>query len=190
MNAPSPIADAQRVKLRIDDYLLLDRSGALAAYGRTELVDGVILALSPQFLPHGYAKAEIAYRLRRALEALGSPLYVLTETSMAIPAHGLPEPDIALSAVFLGEGTIPVSAVALIVEVSASTLATDLGSKAEMYALGGVPEYWVVDLDGRAVHQMWSPGLEGYGERREVGFGERLKAEAVPGVSVETSGLS
>lgn len=76
MNSPSPIVGSQRVKLTIDDYLLPDRSGALADYGRTELIDGVILAVSPQYMPHAYARAELAYRLRRALEAFGSPLYV------------------------------------------------------------------------------------------------------------------
>lgn len=62
MNALQQIATPHRVKLTVDDYLLLDREGALAPYGRTELVDGVILAVSSQFRPHSYAKAELAYR--------------------------------------------------------------------------------------------------------------------------------
>lgn len=189
MNAPSAIADVQRVKLTIDDYLLLDRSGALAEYGRTELVDGVILALSPQYMPHAFAKAEMAYRLRRALEAQGSSLYVGIEASVAIPPVGMPQPDIFLTSAPRSQGAVPVASIALVVEISSSTLNFDIREKAEMYAAGGVPEYWVVDLEGRAVHQMWLPGAEGYGERREVGFGERLEAETMAGLCVETSGL-
>jgi Uma2 family endonuclease len=38
---------------------------------------------------------------------------------------------------------------ALIVEVSDSTLFLDQTTKAELYAVAGVPEYWIVDLVNR-----------------------------------------
>lgn len=190
MNAPSPVAGSQRVKLTIDDYLLLDRSGALAGYGRTELVDGAIYALSPQHLPHAYAKSELAYRLRRALEALRSPLYVLTEGSVTMPPHAMPMPDITLTSVYRGEGAITVASVALIVEVSSTSLAFDRDEKAPLYASAGVPEYWIVDLGGRTLHQMSSPSANGYAERREVMLGERIHAMTVDGLSVETDDLT
>jgi Uma2 family endonuclease len=37
----------------------------------------------------------------------------------------------------------------LVVEVSDTTLALDLTTKAELYATAGVPDYWVLDLTGR-----------------------------------------
>ncbi|MGO9788556.1 MAG: Uma2 family endonuclease, partial [Solirubrobacteraceae bacterium] len=37
----------------------------------------------------------------------------------------------------------------LIVEVAVSSLRRDLGTKAELYARAGVPEYWVLALDQR-----------------------------------------
>lgn len=189
MNAPSAIADVQRVKLTIDDYLLLDRSGALAGYGRTELVDGVILTLSPQYRPHAFAKAEIAYRLRRALEARGSSLYVGIEASVAIPPVDMPQPDIFLTDEPRGRGAVPIGSIALIVEVSSTTLNFDLGTKADVYAAGEVPEYWVVDVEARRLHQMWAPSADGYGERREVALGERVEAVTIGGLQVDTSDI-
>ncbi len=189
MNAPRSLPGSQQVKLTIDDYLLLHGAGALAAYPKTELLDGVILAVSPQHMPHAYPKAELAYRLRRALEALGSPLYVLTEGSVAMPPHSMPEPDITVTGVYRGEGAIPVQSVALAVEICVTTRDLDLGKKVGVYAASGVPEYWVVDVEARRLHQMWSPGADGYGERREVALGERVEAVTIGGLAVDTSDI-
>jgi Uma2 family endonuclease len=41
------------------------------------------------------------------------------------------------------------STATLVVEVSDTTLAMDTGSKVELYATGGIPDYWVVDLNNR-----------------------------------------
>ncbi len=39
----------------------------------------------------------------------------------------------------------------LVVEISDSTLAFDLGTKAALYARAGIIEYWVLDLQGRSL---------------------------------------
>ena len=41
-------------------------------------------------------------------------------------------------------------AVLLVIEVADSSLATDLGEKADLYAAAGIRDYWVVDLPHRA----------------------------------------
>lgn len=73
------------VKLRVADYLLLDRSGALDAYAKTELIDGEILYMNAQHRPHAYLKSELSYRLRRATDALGGTLYPMVEASQSRP---------------------------------------------------------------------------------------------------------
>ena len=177
------------VRLTVDDFLLLDRSGAFQAYRKTELIEGVIVALNPQHRPHGYAKDELAYRLRRALEAMGSKLYVATEWSVAMPPETMPEPDITLSDEPHGEGPIPLRSVALIVEIADTTAAFDLGQKARAYAANDVPEYWVVDLAGRKLHRLTKPQAGGYADRAVIGLGERIEAATIAGLAIETSGL-
>ena len=44
----------------------------------------------------------------------------------------------------------------------------------------------MVDVNGRTIHQMWSPEPEGYAERREIAFGKRLVAMTIDGLAVET----
>ena len=74
--------------------------------------------------------------------------------------------------------------------MASTTLDYDLGEKARLYAANGVPEYWVVDLPDRKVHQMSSPSADGYAEQREVALGERVAAVTVNGLAVDTCGLN
>jgi Uma2 family endonuclease len=178
------------IKLRVTDYERLCDAGSFEAQRRTELIDGLVYAMNPQYRPHGYAKDELAYRLRKALESIGSNLYVATEQSVAMPPHDEPEPDIILTTAPRGPGAIPGESVALLAEVSASTLEFDLNEKARAYAAFGIPEYWVVDLNRAIIHQMWRPKGDEYAQRQEVGFGARLEAATIAQLAVETAGLS
>lgn len=175
------------IKLTIEFYELLARAGAFEKHRKTELLDGRVYAMSPQYRPHGFVKDELAYRLRRALEDAGSALSVATEQSMAIPHFNEPQPDIMLTSEPSGQGAIPVASVALVVEVSDSTSRSDLKQKAMMYAVAEVAEYWVADVTKRVIRQMWRPERGVYAERRELAFGERIAAETITGLLIETS---
>ena len=179
----------RRVLLTIDDYTLLDRSGALADYGRTELIEGVIVAMNAQYRPHARVKGELAYRFRLALDARPDGLAVLTEASVAVPPRSMPEPDIVLTTEPEGDGPVPAASVRLIVEISNDTLKFDLGDKAILYAAGGIPEYWVVDIEGKraTIHSAALP--DGYQNKRQVIFGEVLASETINGLSIATEGL-
>lgn len=170
------------VKLRIEDYLLLDRSGAFDAYAKTELIDGEIFYMNAQHRPHALTKMKLYDAISAALRASGSPLTALVEASIAIPDHGVPEPDIVLTSEPEGEGLIPLGSVALALEVADTTLANDLGVKAQLYARASIPEYWVADVTGKVIHQLWAPNGEAYAQRREVAFDERIEAVTVAGL--------
>lgn len=178
------------IKLSIQDYLLLDETGAFEGYDNTELIDGVVYQMSPQHRPHGFVKDELAYRLRRALEAMGSPLHVATEQSVVIEPHSEPEPDIILTSEPRGPGGIPAASVALIVEIADATLEFDLARKAIVYAAARIPEYWVADVNARVIHRMWLPEGDAYRERDRIAFGERIAAATIEGLAVETTELN
>ncbi|MEP7007700.1 MAG: Uma2 family endonuclease [Sphingomonas bacterium] len=177
------------VKLRVEDYLLLDESGALEAYRKTELIEVKLYFINAQHRPHALAKAELYDALRDALRDLDSPLRPLTEASIDLSSYDAPEPDIVLTSEPRGEGLIPLASVALIVEISDTTVSGDLKRKASIYARAGVPEYWVVDLNARLIHQLWAPRDDAYAERRQIAFGERLDAVTIAGLALETSAL-
>lgn len=127
------------VKLRVEDYLLLDESGAFEPYQKTELIEGEVYFVNAQHRPHALAKAELYDALRDALRAIGSPLRPLTEASIALSKHDAPEPDIVLTSEPKGEGLIPGASVALVIEISDTTVSGDLKRKAVIYARAGVP---------------------------------------------------
>jgi len=171
-------------RLTVDEFLLLDREGAFGDR-RTELFDGEVYYMSPKHRPHARTVTQFVIALAKALE--GSKLSVLTDISVRLSDHDVPEPDIAVTDAPQGDGILPLDAVKLLIEVADSTLPQDMGLKAALYAGAGVPEYWVVDVNGRAIHQMWAPRPEGYAERREVTLGAQVEAATVAGLAVETS---
>lgn len=189
MNVVQVINVPQPVKLTIDDFVLLEEAGAFDGYAKTELIEGVVFAMNSQFRAHAYAKMELAFRLHDRLKNLGSPLYPMAEGTVAMPPHSAPEPDISLTSEPRGEGYIPLASVALAVEVAVSTVKFDLGKKAMLYARHGIPEYWVLDVADRAIHQLWSPSEKGYAERRLVKLGEPVESITVEGLAVDTAGL-
>ena len=50
--------------------------------------------------------------------------------------------------------------IALVVEVSNATIYLDLHEKVTMYARNGILEYWVVDVDGRAIERYRPDAVE------------------------------
>jgi Uma2 family endonuclease len=189
MTAQDLLKPPGRYKLKVADYLTLDRSGAFDGV-RTELIEGEIIVMNPQARPHMFVKDELAYRLRRCLESLGSELFVGTEGSVEFGAESLPQPDIVLTSAPRGEGFIPFTSVALVVEVSVASLDYDLKRKLAFYARHGVPEYWVVDVNRGVIHQMSAPEGEAYFERREVELGVGIEAATIEGLAVDTGGLA
>lgn len=187
MTVEVPLNVLRTLPLRVEDFLLLNDTGAFEGYGKTELIDGGIVYMNAQHRPHGWVKRGIARELEKDVE--GSEWFVLTEVTVGMPPHDAPEPDIVLTNEPQGEGPIPLSSIALVVEVSDTTLRHDLGTKQRIYASHGIPEYWVADVEGRVIHQMWSPSGEGYAEQRTVAFGADVAAATLAGVRVATGGL-
>lgn len=182
-------AGQHRAKLTVRDFVLLDENGAFSAYRKTELIDGDVYFVNAQYRPHALVKTELYDAIRDMLRSNGTEARPVQEASLALSDQSMPEPDITVTNEPRGEGAIPLSSVSLLVEVSDTTLDMDLGRKLAIYAAAGVPEYWVADLNGRVIHQMWSPEGNRYAEHREVSFGEKIEAATLDGLVVQTAAL-
>jgi Uma2 family endonuclease len=175
-------------KLKVRDFMVLHDSGAFAEFAKSELIEGKIWVMNSIYSRHAGATAEMVFALRLAVNAACPDLKLYTPLSVDLSDDSLPEPDIALCEPH-ASGPMPLAKVRLLIEVSDTTLDIDLGRKAALYARCGVPEYWVVDVEGKIIHQHWAPGPEGYAERREIGFGRQILGATLGGVVVETVGL-
>jgi Uma2 family endonuclease len=177
------------VKLTTDDFRRLAEAGAFINYAKTELIDGVIVAMNAQFSAHARAKSLLLRRLADAVEATMPGYEAWSEVSVSIPPDDMPEPDLVVTRFRGGREPVPTDTIALVVEVADTTAAYDLGRKAGVYAAAGIAEYWVIDIEARQAHQLWGPKDGAYAERRELPLGGRLEAATAPGVAVETKGL-
>ncbi|MGN6270806.1 MAG: Uma2 family endonuclease [Sphingomonas sp.] len=177
-----------KYKLRIEDYLRLDGAGAFGD-ARTELLEGDVFLMSPMHRPHARVSSALFLAVDSGLKRAGIDLTPLVGASVAIPPSNVPEPDIVVTSNPEGDGLVPLASVRLVIEVSDSTIASDLQFKHRVYAEAGVPEYWVADVNARVIHQMWAPDGEGYAERRQVQFGEFVAAATIEGLMVGTAGV-
>lgn len=169
---------------------MLSESGALEDYARTELIDGVIVAVNAQHIPHARAKFELAVRLRFALQDLGSNFEVFVEGGVRLDKYNVPVPDVCIvEPLTVRDGPIPGTAMLLAVEVSASTLSHDLKKKGPIYARNGVAEYWVFDLKKKRIHRFSAPGEQGYAETEQLPFGTPISPLAIPDLVIETDRL-
>ncbi|HZW32463.1 MAG TPA: Uma2 family endonuclease, partial [Isosphaeraceae bacterium] len=100
------------------------------------------------------------------------------EQPVRIPAYDEPEPDISVvrgaSADYRSRVPDPAD-VALLVEVSDTTLVQDRGLKLAAYAKDGIPVYWIVNLVDRQVEVYTRPLKAGrYRSRKDYKPGQQV----------------
>jgi hypothetical protein len=152
-----------RRKFTADEVLRMVQAGILAEDEPVELIDGELIARSPQGPRHRSRTAKI----HRALEeAFGAGHHVQSHSPISAGVDSLPEPDVA---VIRGDPDDFVdhhpggADVPLVVEVSVTSQAEDR-AKAAIYAGAGVREYWNLDVEARrlTVYQEPRPELREY----------------------------
>jgi Uma2 family endonuclease len=162
--------------LSVSDVDAMLTAGILEENSRIELLDGVLVEMSPQGPPHAYAL--------RHLIVLGAPVAASAGLEMSVQGPldvgslvSLPEPDFAI----VPKTPIdrhPTDAL-LVVEMGNTSLRMDLGPKARIYAAGGVPEYWMLDVQRREIVVHRDPSGEGYDHVRRAVVGETVTAALV-----------
>ena len=189
MSLHEAITTPQPAKLSIEDFMTLDRAGAFDGYCKTELIDGTIYVVNAQYSEHMKAKVRLLRRLADACDALGNGMEAWSEGSVAMAPSSMPEPDLFITRETPTTGPVRIETVALVVEVSDTTLIFDMGQKAALYARQGIPEYWVADLAANRIVRMWTPQGEAYSQRDEWAFGARVESAIIAGLGVDTAGL-
>ncbi|MEO6718177.1 MAG: Uma2 family endonuclease [Novosphingobium sp.] len=184
MNKPAAILEKTgKLKLTVDEFLLLDNSGAFESYAKAELLDGEIWIMNAQLTRHARIKTDLAIELALVLRGMTTDLRPIVEASTRISQYSLPEPDIAITN-YAGDDYLPLDSLSLVIEIADSSLRIDLGRKLRTYAEARVPEYWVVDIRNHKLHQMWSPVGKAYLEKRELALGEIVMSETIAGLRV------
>ena len=154
---------------------------------RVELLRGDIVEISPESPIH-YATAK---RGSKYLETLLAGRADVRFNGPITLADSEPEPDIAI--VQLPEAAYferhPLSAdIYWIVEVAKSSLKIDRDIKAEIYAIAGIPEYWLLDLVGLCLTVFRNPLAGRYTEEQILQTGA-IAPLAFPEIKVSVERL-
>jgi Uma2 family endonuclease len=161
---------------------------------RAFLLDGVILEQGPMDPPHAIALGLVLHVVQVVFAA---GWWVRVQSPLHVDVYNDPLPDLA---VVPGQprdylGRHPTTS-ALVVEVSDTTLDTDVTEKAERYATAGIADYWVLDLNSRQLLVFRDPvplpaglGATAYRTRRTLGPADTISPLAAPGTSVSVADL-
>jgi Uma2 family endonuclease len=153
-------------RFSVQDYHQLAAAGVLRPDERVELLDGQILKMAAK----GTAHRAAVKRLQRLLDdQIGDRVLVCVQDPVRLSDDSEPEPDVAILVPDPNdyEDHHPTPAeVFWLIEVSDTTLKFDCGTKALAYARSGIPEYWVLDVNGRELYVYREPSSDGYQDRR------------------------
>ena len=139
-------APAQRWRFTVDDYCRMGEVGILPHDARVELVNGDVIQMRPIGSHHNGSVMTLDDVLR---ERLGRRVAISVQGPLLIPAHGAPQPDVAVLRRREDNDRTANPAphdVFLVIEVSDITLVHDRDTKGPMYAEAGIEEYWIVNL--------------------------------------------
>lgn len=170
-------------KWTIEDYHQMIDAGILAER-RVELIAGEIVEMAPEKPLHRRVTFKLADYLRERLRGRA----IIFEAHPITLLDSEPEPDIILAQLPLerydNRHPYPED-IDLLIEISDTTLKNDLDTKQKIYALAGIREYWVVDIQGGQLKVFRQP--EGNRYLSEFNFSQGVIVPmAFPDVEIES----
>lgn len=178
-------AEIKRHRFTIEEYHRMAEAGLLSEDDRVELIEGEIIEMAPIGSRHHACVMRLDELLRRP--GVPGGYIVSVQGPVRLDEGNEVQPDLALlrrrSDFYAGELPDP-GDVLLVIEVSETTLAYDRDVKLPRYARAGVPEVWIVDLEGRRLKSHSAPSAEGYRVSREFGPGEQARSASLEDLSL------
>ena len=172
-------------RMSLEQYESLIATGFFGKQDDVHLIDGYVVNRMAESPEHG----AICDLIRRTMEAILLAVagwHARGQNGLKIPSRvSIPRPDLAVV-----RGTerdylkrYPEAAeAALVAEVSVSSLDEDR-AKADIYAAGGIPFYWIVNVDDGQVEVYSDPGPGGYRSHQVLAPGHVLSV-VIDGVEI------
>ena len=170
--AVPPTTEVRPRRFTADEVQAMLKAGILHEDDPLELIDGQLVVISPINDPH----VVCINRLNRLfVEQTESDVVVSIQNPVRVDEYNEPEPDVVLSTNL--RGAPRPDDVLLLVEVSDSTLDYDRDVKTPLYARAGIPEVWIVNLEGQEVEVHRAPDGDVYRTRHLVGLDDTITPE-------------
>ena len=174
-----------RVRFNTNEFMKMIDLGIVE--GRVELIDGEVFAMPGTNNAHSVATQDFYDSLRPEWP---HPKFIRCQATHRFTEFNAYEPDLALLDSRPVRGANVDVLPRLVIEVSDTTLAKDLGYKRRDYARFGVPEYWVADVVGRVLHVFRGPVSTGtpagdfWSEHRQLGPDDDASPLCIPAMRI------
>ena len=175
--------DGRRRRFTVDEYYKMAEVGILAPDERVELLAGELFTMAAVGSRHAFSVDEFSERL--APLALSGRARVRTQNPIRLDQENHPQPDIAVVSRrnYADEHPGPEDVI-LLIEVADTSVGFDRRQKLPMYAMHGIPEVWLSDINSRRLEVHDEPMAGGYARVRMFGPDESLSPAAFPDVVI------
>lgn len=185
-----PTTDLPRRLFDVDEF---ERMAAAGVFDdddvRVELILGEVITMTPP--PNPPHEGMVNGLNHLLMTRLGKQCIVHVQNTLRVDRHCQFTPDLTLlrwqDDFYRGRRPLAEDAL-LVVEVSDSSLRKDVDVKVPLYARAGIPEVWVIDVKGRAIHRFWLPADDpadgDYAESRAYSRDEQIPLPADGGLAL------
>ena len=172
-----------------EDYHRMTETGVFRPDDRVELLDGEIFDMSPIGPSHG----SVTKRLNQCFHQLAQGRWIVSiRDPVHLETYSEPQPDLMLLKVtpdfYRLRYPLPAD-VFLLVEIAEASIEYDRQKKLPAYGRAGIREYWIVNLEEKAVEVYREPHLTGYRSRLILHSGDKAHPLAFPDALVDVAEL-
>jgi Uma2 family endonuclease len=181
-------SQARRRLFNVHEYHRMGEAGILRDGERTELIEGEIFEMAAIGGPHAGYVIQLTNLLARILP---NELLVSPQNPVRLSNLSEPQPDLAVLRRPPARGReVPMfDEVLLLIEVSDTSLRFDRERKLPLYAVAGIPEVWIVDVQADEVEVYWEPAGAAYHKTATFGKGDTIRSVSMPEVELEVAGI-
>ncbi len=182
-SAPSPCLAQSLYRLTVRQFERMLADGTIADDERVELIEGLLVGRPRR------SRGEIAAGnkgLRVLWRMIPPGWHVAKGVPILTSDWSRPEPDLAVIRGVVEDDdarAITADDTALVVEIAGTNLASDRSDMARVYAIAGIPVYWIVNLAEGQVEIFSQPGRDAYQACDVLGRGQDVPV-VVAGIEV------
>jgi Uma2 family endonuclease len=173
----------------LDEWRRLGEANIFPPGSRLELINGEILEMAPI----GFNHAGHVIRLLNFFSPLvGNNALINSQNPLQLGDLSEPEPDFMLlkpNDNFYSSRHPNASDVLLLIEVADSSLTFDQNQKLRLYALHGIPEYWLLNLNDSCLEVYRKPNGEVYAEKTTLRAGDTIILSQLDKISIRMADI-
>ena len=168
----------------LDEWRKLGEANIFPPESRLELINGEILDMAPIGFNHSGHLNRINKLFARLIP---DDVIPSVQNPLQLGDFSEPEPDFMLlksNADFYSSRHPIAGDVLLLIEVADSSLAFDQNQKLRLYALHGIPEYWLLNLNDLSLEVYRKPNGEVYAEKTTLRAGDTITLSQLEEMSI------